>query len=137
MKFNIELPGIEVSMGAEIMDMGKYDLIVGMEYLIPAKAFIDCAARKVILTTPNGKQIEIAGNEVVPIMRCMSMEKLLKGIKKQQIAYVFKLKAIDEPKREGEKESLLVELPKSVVDLIKEFYDAFPDEIEKLPPTEE
>ena len=77
--FNIEFPGIEVSMGAEIMDMGKYDLIVGMKYLIPAKAFIDCASRKVILTAPNGKQVEIAGNEVVPIMRCMSMEKIAEG----------------------------------------------------------
>ena len=73
MNFNIELPGVKVSMGAEMLVMEKYRLIEGREYLIPTKAFINSASRKVILTAPNRKRAEIAVNEVIPVMRCMSM----------------------------------------------------------------
>lgn len=132
--FEIELPGIKVNMGAEMMNIGKYDLIVGMEYLNPARAIIDCYERKVILTAPNGEKIEIKGKDIVPVIQCMSAKKLRKSVIREQVAYIFKLELQDEENKEGKQQEQKSKLPRPIAKLIEQFHELFPDEIKELPP---
>jgi hypothetical protein len=81
LNLDVKLPDASASMGAEVMDIGSYDLIVGMEFLTPAKAFIDCERRTVTFNSAEGKRVTITGKPSRPVMQCISMRQLCQAFK--------------------------------------------------------
>ncbi|XP_074356165.1 uncharacterized protein LOC141695854 [Apium graveolens] len=101
--------------------LGEFDVILGMDWLAEHAAQIDCKKKKVILKSPQGKEVEFKGqNQVKTFLTMIQAKKLLRQGCEGYLAHV-----IDRSKETPNTES---------IPIVSEFPDVSPDEFSGLPP---
>ena len=115
----LEISGTLLTVDLRIMDMSKFDVILGMDWLIAYRIVIDCERRRVTAYTQDGTRMVFHGNkhDILP-----------------QIVYKFKCQGqlagwLASLTLEDEERSDL-DLPRVVC----KYVDVFPDELPGLPP---
>ncbi|XP_074292514.1 uncharacterized protein LOC141619396 [Silene latifolia] len=103
--------------------VGSFEIILGMNWLIKQRAFIDCYQRKISLTGPKGVRVSYKGFLIKPKVKFINVVTLKSYLKKGCQIYLCHVRDTREaePKRD--------EIP-----VVCEFSDVFPKEIPGLPP---
>ena len=109
-----------------VIEMGKCDAIIGMDWLNVNKAVIDCGERTLSFLDENGKDKIIQGEERDSKASLISAMKLLRGIRQGCDTFLV---FADKLKEGNEDETL----PHYVTKLLEEFSDVFPDDLPGMP----
>ena len=115
----MEISGTLLTVDLRIMDMSKFDVILGMVWLIAYRVVIDCERRRVTAYTQDGTRVEFQGDKhdifphTVYEFRCQG----------QLAGWLASLTLEDEERPD-------LDLPRVVC----EYVDVFPDEVPRLPP---
>ncbi|XP_074297934.1 uncharacterized protein LOC141628736 [Silene latifolia] len=106
--------------------VGSFEIILGMDWLIKQRAFLDCYQRKIFLRGPKGVRVSYKGFMIKPKLKFINVVTLKSYMIKGCQMYVCHVRDMREaePKRE--------EIP-----VVCEFSDIFPEEILGLPPKRE
>jgi hypothetical protein len=103
---NLKIRGVDIVANLIVLESKGIDVILGMDLLSKYKVLIDCAKKSVMLTTPEGKEMEFVAEPVVTV----------KGV-----ANHAKVNQLDA--------SQGLEVP-----VVNEFLDVFPEELPCMPP---
>ena len=115
----LEISGTLLTVDLRIMDMSKFDIILGMDWLTAYRIVIDCERRRVTAYTQDGTRVVFMGNkhdifpQTVYESRCQG----------QLAGWIESLTLEDEVRPD-------LGLPRVVC----EYVDVFPDELPGLPP---
>ncbi|KAA3474121.1 DNA/RNA polymerases superfamily protein [Gossypium australe] len=104
----------------------EFDLILGMDWLVKHRGNLDCAAKRMVLKTPEDEEVIVIGerrNYLSNVISALRAEKLVRKGCEVFIAYVNSTDA----------DNLSVENVRTV----KEFSDVFPEELSGSPPNRE
>ncbi|KAK1423842.1 hypothetical protein QVD17_19151 [Tagetes erecta] len=114
-KFTIDLLPIE---------LGSFDVVVGMDWLIKHQAEILCGKKIVKIPTKEGKILVISGekSKAVNIITYLRANKCIRRGCEAFLAYVMK----------GESDRKIGDVP-----IVSEFSDVFPEELPGIPPSRE
>ncbi|MCO5602462.1 hypothetical protein L7F22_056594 [Adiantum nelumboides] len=123
-----QLEGHSTSQSLRVLKMGKFQGILGMDWLIKNKADIHCRQGTVSFYSLNEEQVYIHGRRGNALLRVVKAKKLIKGLRKGLSLYVLKL-------NKPEKESKEKETEDKEPEWLSEFSDVFPEELTDLPPT--
>ena len=110
-----------------VINMGKCDAIIRMDWLNVNKAIIDCGERTISFLNEDGKYKIIQGEERDSKASLISAMKLLRGIRQGCDTFLV---FADKLKEGNEDETL----PHYVTKLLEEFSDVFPDDLPGMPP---
>ena len=115
----LEISGTLLTVDLWIMDMSKFDVILGMDWLIAYRIVIDCERRRVTAYTQDGTRMVFEGDkhEILPQT---VYESKCQG---QLAGWLASLTLEDE-------ERSYLDLPRVVC----KYVDVFPDELPRLPP---
>ena len=115
----LEISGILLIMDMRVMDMSKFDVILGMDWLTAYRVVIDCERRRVIAYTQDGTRVTFQGDkhDIFPQTRYKSK------FHGQLTGWDASLTLEDEVRSD-------LDLPRVVC----EYEDVFPDELSGLPP---
>ena len=115
----LEIPGILFTMDLRIMDMSKFYVILGMDWLTAYRVFIDCERRRVIAYTQDGTRVVFQGDkhDIVP-------QTLYESKCQGQLAGWLASLTLEDKVRPD------LDLPR----LVCEYEDVFQDELPGLPP---
>ncbi|KAJ9551398.1 hypothetical protein OSB04_015443 [Centaurea solstitialis] len=119
----IELDGEPFSATLIPMNIGSFDVVLGIDWLRAHDANIGCGKKMVTLPTPRGKLITVYGDKKNGTYTTISMVKARKCLAKgctSYLAYVIDTKL--------EKKEI------ADVDVVREFPDVFPEDLPGLPP---
>ncbi|KAJ9540615.1 hypothetical protein OSB04_027121 [Centaurea solstitialis] len=119
----IELDGESFSATLIPMNVGSFDVVLGIDWLRAHDANIGCGKRMVTLPAPNGKPITVYGDKKKGAYTTISMVKARKCLAKgctSFLAYVIDTKL--------EKKEL------ADVNVVRDFPDVFPEDLPGLPP---
>ncbi|KAJ9555770.1 hypothetical protein OSB04_010384 [Centaurea solstitialis] len=119
----IELDGEPFSATLIPMNVGSFDVVLGIDWLRAHDANIGCGKKMVTLPTPSGKLITVYGDKKKGAYTTISMVKARKCLAKgctSFLAYVIDTKL--------EKKEL------ADVNVVREFPDVFPEDLPGLPP---
>ncbi|MCO5583736.1 hypothetical protein L7F22_037650 [Adiantum nelumboides] len=108
--------------------MGKFQGILGMDWLSKNKADIHCSQRTVSFYSLYEEQVYIHGRRGNASLRVVKAKQLIKGLRKGLSLYVLKLNKLEKASKEKETEDKEPEW-------LSEFSDVFPEELIDLPPT--
>ena len=114
----LEISGTLLTVDLRIMDMSKFDVILGMDWLIAYKIVIDCERRRVTAYTQDGTRMVSQGDKH-DILSQTVYESKCQG---QLAGWLASLTLEDEVR-------LDLDLPRVVC----EYVDVFPDELPGLP----
>ena len=120
LKFN--LGGHQTEAKFRVLQLGIYDGILGMDWLIKNEAALECKSGKLRFKDRDNREVTISGNRAKPELQLVTATKLLKGFRKKQMIYAVKLNPVDKAKTTNEPEWL------------SEFEDIFSEELSELPP---
>lgn len=109
-----------------VIDMGKRDLILGMDWLVSNHALIDCEKGTLVFNKPNTETSSIQGKKRDSESLLVSAMKLLRGIRQGCETFL-----VFANKLEKEKEP---DHPEYVERLLDEYKDVFPDDLPGMPP---
>lgn len=127
LSFNLE--GNSSSQKFRILKMGKFQGILGMDWLSRNQAGINCSQGLISFLSDNGsdngQKVEIKGRSGKNLLRVVKPSKIIKGFNKGLPIYVLKLNKPDQVE-EGEGP-----------DWLSEYQDIFPEELTNLPPERE
>ncbi|MCO5556517.1 hypothetical protein L7F22_010066 [Adiantum nelumboides] len=123
-----QLEGHSTSQSLIVLKMGKFQGILGMDWLSKNKADIHCSQGTVSFYSLNGEQVYIHGRRGNASLRVVKAKQLIKGLRKGLSLYVLKL-------NKPEKESKEKEIEDKEPEWLSEFSDVFPKELIDLPPT--
>ena len=115
----LEISGTLLTVNLRIMDMSKFDVILGMDWLIAYRTIIDCECRRVTAYTQNGTHVVFQGGKH-DILPQTVYESKCQG---QLAGWLASLTREDEGIPD-------LDLPRVVC----EFVGAFPDKLPGLPP---
>ena len=115
----LEILGTLLTVDLRIMDMSKFDVILGMDWLIPYRIVIDCERRSVTAYTQDGTPVVFQGDKH-DILPQTVYESRCQG---QLAGWLASLTLEDEERPD-------LDLPRVVC----EYADVFPDELPRLPP---
>ena len=115
----LEISGTLLTVDLRIMDMSKFDVILGMDWLIVYRVVIDCERRRVTAYTQDGTRVVFQGDKH-DILPHTVYESRCHG---QLEGWLASLTLEDEVR-------LDLDLPRVVC----EYADVFPDELPGLPP---
>ncbi|XP_070660658.1 uncharacterized protein [Malus domestica] len=117
----IELADRKICCDLMIMSMSEYDIILGMDWLIPHQALIDCARKMVTIISSEGERLKVYGNVDNHYPRLT-----LKTRDKDYSSWIANLVAekIEKP---------IVDIPV----IVTEYQDVFPEDLPGLPPQRE
>ncbi|XP_074278054.1 uncharacterized protein LOC141601659 [Silene latifolia] len=103
--------------------VGSFEIILGMDWLIKQRAFIDCYQRLISLRGLKGVRVSYKGFLMNPKVNFINVVTLKSYLRKGCQIYLCHVRDTREaePKRD--------EIP-----IVCEFYDVFPEEIPRLPP---
>ena len=59
----LEISGILLTVDLRVMDMSKFDVILGMDWLTAYRVVIDCECRRVIAYTQDGTRVVFQGDK--------------------------------------------------------------------------
>src|SRR5262249_26146376 len=108
-----------------VLEMTKYDIILGMSWLTRVKALVDCRSKTVSFVRSDGKKASFVGEAAVTRKSELCSFELIENEEKESEDYFGKLE--DEKERPD-----LDSIP-----VVREFSDVFPDELPGLPPKRE
>ncbi|MCO5591806.1 hypothetical protein L7F22_045798 [Adiantum nelumboides] len=108
--------------------MGKFQGILGMDWLIKNKADIHCSQGTVFFYSINGEQVYIHDRRENVSLRVVKAKQLMKGLRKGLPLYVLKLNKPNKESKDKETEDKEPEW-------LSEFSYVFPKEVTDLPPT--
>ena len=117
--FELEISGTLLTVELRIMDMSKFDIILGMDWLTTYKVVIDCERRRVIAYTQDCTRVVFQGDKH-DIFPQTVYESRSQG---QLAGWLASLTLEDEERPD-------LDLPWVVC----EYVDVFPDELPRLPP---
>ena len=117
--------GNPTSQEFRILKMGKFQGILGMDWLRKNKARINCGQGIVLFLLNNGQNIEIDGRFGKKLLWVVKSSKIIKGFKKGLPIYVLKLNKLEQVEGGSELEWL------------SKYRDIFPEELTNLPPKTE
>ena len=115
----LEISGTLLTVDPRIMDMSKFDVILGMDWLIAYRIVIDCERRRVTAYTQDGTRMAFQGDKH-DIFPQTVYESKCQG---QLAGWLASLSLEDEGSPD-------LNLPRVVC----EYVDVFPDELPGLPP---
>ena len=117
--FELEISGTLLTVDLRIMDMSKFDVLLGMDWLIAYKVVIDFERRRVTAYTQDGTRVIFQGdkNDILPQT---VYESKCQG---QLAGWLASLTLEDEERSD-------LDLPRVVC----KYVDVFPDELPGLPP---
>jgi hypothetical protein len=107
LKVNLKTRGVDFVANLIVLELKDIDIILGMDSLSKHKALINCAMKFVMLTTPEGKEMEFVAEPVVAA---------------KSVANHAKVNQLDAS-------------PGSEVPVVSEFPDVFPKELSSMPPS--
>ena len=123
LEFSFQLEGNPTSQEFRILKMGKFQGILGMDWLSKNQAGINCRKGVVTFISKEGNEVEIQGRSGKSPLRVVKASKLVKGLRKGLPIYVLKLNKPDQTEEKLDPEWL------------DEYQDVFPDELTSLPPS--
>ena len=115
----LEISGTLLTVDLRIMDMSKFDVILGMDWLTAYRIVIDCECRRVIAYTQDGTRMVFQGDKH-DILPQTVYESKCRG---QLAGWLVSLTLEDEERSD-------LDLPRVVC----KYVDVFPDELPGLPP---
>ncbi|KAA3483487.1 DNA/RNA polymerases superfamily protein [Gossypium australe] len=118
--------GDSFSNGSDGNPFGEFDLILGMDWLGKYQVKVDCTAKNMVLKTLEGDEvlvIEERGNCLSNVVTALRAEMMVRKGCEVILLFVWALEA--------------KELTVGDVRMVKEFPDAFPEELPGLPPDRE
>ena len=115
----LEIFGTLLTVDLRIMDMSKFDVILGMDWLIAYRIVIDCERRTVTAYTQEGTRMVFQGDKH-DILPHTVYESKCQG---QLAGWLASLTLEDEEKSD-------LDLPR----VVSKYVDVFPDELPGLPP---
>ena len=122
---SFQLEGNPTSQKFRIFKMGKFQGILGMDWLSKNQAGINCSQGTISFLSDSGEKVEIHGRAGKNPLKVVKSSKIIKGFRKGLPIYIIKLN-----KPEKEPENLGPEW-------LSEYQDIFPDELTNLPPERE
>ncbi|KAA3484387.1 DNA/RNA polymerases superfamily protein [Gossypium australe] len=113
---------------ADLMELSfrEFDLILGMDWLVRYRANLDCAAKRMVLRTPEDDEVLVIGERREYLSNVVSALKAERMVRKGCTAFLTFVSALDEK-----------EVTVNEVRTVKEFVDVFPEELPGLPPDRE
>ena len=120
LKFN--LGGHQTKAKFRVLQLGIYDGILGMDWLIKNEAALECKSGQLRFKDWDKRDVTISGNRANPELQLVTATKLLKCFRKKQMIYIVKLNPVGKAKTPNEPEWL------------SEFEDIFSEELSELPP---
>ena len=108
------------------MQLGSFDVIVGMDWLAKYHAEIVCFEKYIRIPLPDGQVLRIYGEKPSKGLHLMSCFQAAKYLRKNYVAF---LANVMEKKRVDKK---LEDIP-----VVREYPEVFPDDVTGLPPTRE
>ena len=112
----LEISGILLMVDLQVMDISKFDVILGMDWLTAHQVVIDCDSRRIIAYTQDGIVLRFRGISMMLYPRpCTTPGGVLMG-------WLASLTLEDEVRQE-------LDLPQVVC----EYEDVFPNELSRLP----
>ena len=121
LKFTLE--GHASSQIFRVMKMGKFEGILGMDWLREHNADIHCKQGTISFQIDSGEIVHIQGKQGKAPLRVVKAAKLVKGLKKGLSIYLLKLNDLAK-KPEGKEPEWM-----------SEYQDVFPEELTELPPS--
>ena len=115
----LEISGILLTVDLRVMDMSKFDVIHGMDWLTAYRVVIDCKRRRVTAYTQDGTRVVFQGDKH-DILPQIVYESRCHG---QLVGWLASLTPEDEVRPD-------LDLPR----VVYEYEDVFPDELPGLPP---
>ena len=115
----LEIFGILLIVDLRVMDMSEFDVILGMDWLTPYRAVIDCERRRVTVYTPDGTRVTFQGDKQ-DVLSQIVYDSRWHG---QIMGWLASLTLEDEARQD-------LDLPWVVC----EYKDVFPNELPRLPP---
>ena len=115
----LEISGILLTVDLRVMDMSKFDVILGLDWLTAYRVVIDCERRRVTAYTQDGTHVVFQGDKH-DILPQTVYESRCQG---QLAGWLASLTLEDEVRPD-------LDLPRVVC----EYEDVFPDELPRLPP---
>ncbi|XP_070015953.1 uncharacterized protein [Nicotiana sylvestris] len=115
--------GFETSANLLLLDMIDFEVILGMDWLSPYHAVLDCHAKTVSLAMPGLLRLEWKGSIVDTPSRVISFQKAQRMVDKGCLAYLAYV-------RDTTTESLTID---SVL-VVRDFADVFPCDLPGMPP---
>ena len=113
-------------LGANLLEMLDFDVILGMDWLSTHRALVDCYAKTVEFSIPGQESLRFVGekrNSTFALISCVQATSLIEHGCECYLAYVFEAK--DRP------------LDLKGVRVVEDFTDVFPKELPGLPPNRE
>ena len=123
--FSFNLEGNLTSQKFRILKMGKFQGILGMDWLSRNQADINCSQGIISFLSDDGQKVEVKGRSGKNPLRVVKSSKIIKGFKKGLPIYVLKLNKPDQVEGGSDPEWL------------SEYQDIFPEELVDLPPERE
>ncbi|CAA0826246.1 Uncharacterized mitochondrial protein AtMg00860, partial [Striga hermonthica] len=120
----LNIGGRILEVGAYVIEMRDFDLILGMDWLTCYRADIRCHNREVILYLSEEDQIPFYGSKMRTLPRVISMAKAKKIIRRKDCQGYF-VSIVDENSRS--------QTPHDVP-IVREFVDVFSDQLPGRPP---
>ena len=121
-KIDFELGGFSTYQEFRVLKMGKFQGILGMDWLHKNNAVIHCAQGTLSFLDSQESQALVSGRVGHAPLRIVKISKLVKGLRKGLLVYAIKLNKPKGKPKEGEPRWLT------------EYDDVFPVELTDLPP---
>ena len=127
-KTAIQLNGFSTEVNLNILPLGSYDLLIGMDWLEKKKALMNCWDKTLHCVDEEGKPFTLKGKPKPIIVRQISALQLKRTAREGYQVYAVHVEEIEQQTEE----ELLDAIP-----VIREFKEVFPKEIPHLPPKRE
>ncbi|WJZ92455.1 hypothetical protein VitviT2T_011446 [Vitis vinifera] len=122
----ITLADRALNVDLRILDMIRYDVILGMDWLTVYRAVIDCHRRMIIFCLPEGFEVFFVGGKCVSLPFSQSDPCYQYVLRKGSINFLACLRGKEKAQKD------ITEIP-----IVRKFQDVFPDELPGLPPHRE
>ncbi|MCO5580025.1 hypothetical protein L7F22_033891 [Adiantum nelumboides] len=99
-----QLEGHSTSQSLRVLKMGKFQGILGMDWLSKNKADIHCSQGTISFYSLNGEQVYIHGRRGNTPLRVVKAKQLIKGLRKGLSLYVLKLNKPEKESKEKKTE---------------------------------
>ncbi|XP_035838868.1 uncharacterized protein LOC118486492 [Helianthus annuus] len=103
------------------MELGEFDIVIGMDWLTPYHAEVICDKRIVRLRLPNGKQLTVSGDRTDKTKNLITIAQAHKCLRKGYVAFLAYVVNTTEKQK-------VEDMP-----VVREYPEVFPDELPGLP----
>ncbi|KAA3484736.1 DNA/RNA polymerases superfamily protein [Gossypium australe] len=125
-KVPLEVQGVVFSADLMELPFGEFDLILDMDWLVKYRANLDCAAKRMVLKTPEDNEVLVLGEKQNYLSNVVSALKAKRMVRKGCEAFLTFVSALEAK-----------ELSVGDVRTVKGFSDVFLEELPGLPPDRE